>query len=153
MTDNIVDLNSRRTKPTLPQPVVDALKEIEQKAALLREELDEHLLKFADEHGKPIDISIPLEALILNFAQIASDLDTQVLPEVLNEHHEMRMQLAEQLNQTIQRFSAQQDSPIYSQDIYIGLATAAVSYTHQHRIYGLLKGHAENEKQGDESND
>lgn len=160
MADNVVDFNSKKRKQEeapqepqemLPQPVIDQLKVIGEKTDLLTKQLDELMLAFADEHGKPLDISIPLEALARNIGQVSADLDYQVLPEVMQEHLEIRMKLSEEIDKKVQQFAQSQGTPVYSQDIYIGLVYTLISYIQQHRIWGLLKTHLQEQgNEGDE---
>lgn len=155
--DKVVDFNSKKRKQEeapqqekLPQPVIDNLQKIAEKTDLLTNELDKLMLDFAETHGQPMDISIPLEALARNLGQVSADLDAQVLPEVMEQHQQIRILLSQQIDKKVQQFAATQGTPVYSQDIYIGLVYTLISYIQQHRVWGQMKTHLQSE-QGEEN--
>jgi hypothetical protein len=159
MGDNIVDFHTKKQRQEeaaakeagqkkLPQEIQDGLKDLSGKADELADLIDKTITKFAEDNEARMDISVPLEALARNMGQISADLDAQVLPEVLEEHRNMRFSLSHEVNEAVQKFSESYDenTPVYSQDLYIGLIYTLVSYIQQHRIWGQMMEHEKTKK-------
>lgn len=122
-----------------PPEVTNKLNEMDAHVVELAARINDALIAFSDENGKQMDISIPLEALAQAMGTMASELDIQVLPEVIQAHYTMRSEILQNINQTVIKFTEQKDMPVYSQDLYIGLTLTLLSYIKQHRLFSLLK--------------
>jgi hypothetical protein len=110
--------------------------------------IDQQMLQYAEQAGENrLDISIPLQAMAQLLIGTAQGLDRKVLPDVLEEHRMLRMQIAEVVGNALHEFIQQHNSPIYTQDIYIGMAVALLSEITQNRVYQIVKKLEEQDKQ------
>jgi hypothetical protein len=136
----------------LPKEITDKLHAMEIHVQNLNHNVDTTLATYSEENEGPLDFTLPLESVLRSFLNISAQMDLQVLPEVLDAHRQIRMDLSVEINEAIQRFTTTKDMPVYSQDLYIGVAFTLLSYIQQHRIFSEVRSYdmAKGEADGDD---
>lgn len=145
----VVDFNKRKEQLNQMTPeefiqtqfspeVLEELKKIEKLTVDLTEKVQKELINFSDSYNGQVDISVPLEALIVSASCTAMDFDFQVLPESLPEHRQLRVDLMNDVTQFIVN-RLEKEENVYSQDIYIALFGTLISFIKQHRLYSVYR--------------
>lgn len=121
----------------IPDAIQQELKQYDQWINEFVMVIDKAIIEYAKNQQEKRDISLPLEALIRVFSLTSEDLDRQIHPDELQKHIDMRVDLANKINETITRFMNVQILPVYQQDIFTALSYVIISYLYQNRVYAL----------------